>query len=67
MRNLENALNQKGIAKTVVMNLLNISRSTLDNKLAGRTEFTIDEAFKIKENLLPEYDIEYLFTSNTAA
>lgn len=61
MRNLEKALSDKGISKAVVANLLNINRNTVANKISGKTEFTIEEAFKIKEHLLPEYDLEYLF------
>lgn len=37
------------------------SEKTLNNKLAGRTEFTRKEMFLIKQNLFPDYDLEYLF------
>jgi hypothetical protein len=37
------------------------SEKTLNNKLAGRTEFTRKEMFLIKQNHFPDYDLEYLF------
>lgn len=63
MRNLEMALKNKGISDEVVCSVLGIHRNTLRNKKTGESEFTISEAFKIKENLLPEYDLEYLFNN----
>ena len=63
MRNLEKALSDKGISDEVVCSILGIHRNTLRNKKNGESEFTISEAFKIKTNLLPEYDLEYLFAS----
>lgn len=38
-----------------------LSETTIRNKLAGRTAFTIPEAFKIKLELFPERDLQYLF------
>lgn len=61
MRNLEEALNKKGITRETVAALLNIHRNTLKNKLDGESDFTVPEAFSIKRNLLPEYDLDYLF------
>lgn len=62
MCNVGKVLTEKKISKQAVANFLGIHRNTLDNKLAGETDFTIDEAFAIKSNFLPEYDLEFLFT-----
>lgn len=64
MRNLEKALDAKGISNDVVISLLGIHRNTYANKMSGKSEFTIGEAIKIKENLLPEYELDYLFEPN---
>ena len=61
MRNLEAALRQKNISNEAVAKLLNIHRNSLRNKLDGKTDFSISEAFKIKRDLLPEYDMDFLF------
>lgn len=61
MRNLEVALRQKNISNEAVAKLLNIHRNSLRNKLNGKTDFSISEAFKIKRDLLPEYDMDFLF------
>lgn len=63
MRNLEVALRQKNISNEAVAKLLNIHRNSLRNKLNGKTDFSISEAFKIKRDLLPEYDMDYLFAN----
>lgn len=61
MRNLEIALKQKNISNEAVAKLLNIHRNSLRNKLNGKTDFSISEAFKIKRDLLPEFDMDFLF------
>lgn len=58
---VKEALQLKGITIEAVANMLGLHRNTLANKLNGESSFTIEEAFKIKQQLLPEYDIDYLF------
>lgn len=58
---VKEALQLKGISNEVVANILGIHRNTLSNKLSGESSFTVEEAFKIKRLLLPEYDMDYLF------
>ena len=65
MRNLEVALRQKNISNEAVAKLLNIHRNSHRNKLDGKTDFSISEAFKIKRDLLPEYDMDFLFADQT--
>ena len=59
--NLQTALDHKGITDKAVCSLLGISQKSLYNKKTGATEFTVGEAIKIVDNLLPEYRFQYLF------
>lgn len=60
--NLSNELNRKNITRRVVAELINCTEKTVDNKIKGQTDFTISEAFEIHRNLLPEFDIDFLFS-----
>lgn len=62
--NLKKALEDKKITNKAVCQLLGISEKTLYNKIMGETEFTVQEAMMIVENLLPEYRFKYLFGEN---
>lgn len=64
MFNFEIALKSKNISDEVCYSVLGIHRNTWRKKKLGESEFSIDEAFKLKRNLLPEYDLEYLFKQN---
>lgn len=63
---IKRALSDKNISVEAVAALLGIHRNSAANKLNGATPFSIEEAFKLKSELLPEYDIEYLFTNNSS-
>jgi len=60
-QNLRDALDNKRISNRAVCELLGVSEKTLYNKISGATDFTVGEALLIKNNLLPEYTLEYLF------
>ena len=64
--NLRKALEAKNISQRAVCELLGVSEKTLYNKMTGATEFTVEEAIKIVQNLLPEYTYEYLFATQAA-
>ncbi|MBR4458311.1 MAG: XRE family transcriptional regulator [Clostridia bacterium] len=64
--NLKKELERKGISYKAVCELLHITDRTLYNKISGQTAFTVDEAITIVRNLLPEYNLEYLFGSIAA-
>ena len=61
MNNLRIALQIKKIPIKEFANFLEVSESTAQNKLNGKTEFTYSEVMKISKLLFPEYKIEYLF------
>lgn len=64
--NLRDELRRKNISQRAVANLLNCTEKTVFNKISGATEFTIGEAFLIHKNLLPEFGMEYIFSSSSA-
>lgn len=59
--NLYAELKRKGISFKAVATLLGITEKTLQNKMNGVTEFTLSEILLISENLLPEFELRYLF------
>lgn len=58
--NLSRLLNQKRMPIKSFAALLGVSEKTAQNKLQGRTEFTLDEVEKI-EAIWPEYTFHWLF------
>lgn len=61
IRNLRNALDNKGITIKSFADFLEISEKTAQNKIRSVTAFTYPEVYKTKTQMFPEYDIEYLF------
>ena len=59
-RNLMSVLRTKGIANRHLAEVLGISEKSVDNKLKGKTEFTLPE-FQKTCILLKEYDGAWLF------
>lgn len=59
--NLCNELKRKNITQKVVADLIKTTEKTANNKVLGKTDFTISEAFLIHRNLLPEFDMDYIF------
>lgn len=60
--NVKNVLTSKKISNKAIAALLGVSEKTLANKMTGQTDFTYPEACKIKRELCPEYDFEFLFS-----
>ena len=60
--NLSAELKRKNITQKVVADLIKSTEKTANNKILGKTDFTIIEAFLIHKNLLPEFDMDYIFT-----
>ncbi len=58
--NLNDSLKRKGLSMSAAANLLSIPEATFRTKLQERS-FSVEEAFRIKTNLFPEFDIFYLF------
>jgi plasmid maintenance system antidote protein VapI len=64
LANLSRELQRKNITQDAVAQMLGITRKTMTNKLKGKTEFTIGEAFYINRNILPEFTVDYLFATD---
>ena len=67
MDNLKAEMARFGVSREDIKELLGCSKRTVDNKLDGTTEFTIPEAFKIRDYFFPNQRIEYLFNTNKSA
>lgn len=59
--NVKKALESKNISMKAFAIFLGVSEKTVANKIAGVTDFTFPEARRIKRDLLPEFDYDYLF------
>lgn len=62
--NLKKALDDKGISGKAYAAVLGVTEKTLWNKINEETSFTYPEVRTTKRDVLPEYDIEYLFKSD---
>lgn len=60
-QNLAAELKRKGITYKAVASLLHCTEKTFQNKMSGVSEFTLSEVLLINENLLPEFELRYLF------
>lgn len=61
-KGIKKAMQNKGITIEAVAAVLKIHRNSASNKINGETAFTVDEAFKLKALLFPEFDADYLFS-----
>lgn len=59
--NLNAEIARRNVTKSAIANMLDISYSTMAYKLRGATDFTLNEAIKIKKFLGVEMPIEELF------
>ena len=59
-RNLASTLKTKGISNRQLAEILGISEKSVDNKISGRTDWTLPE-FRKTCLLLKEYDSDWLF------
>lgn len=63
---LEYRMKQENISRADLQSLLGVSEKTIRNKLSGKTDFTWEEARKIRNNFFPQDDFAELFEqSNT--
>lgn len=60
--NLVNELRNKKITNRVIAELIGCDEKTVFNKLNGKSDFSITEGLMIRHNVLPEFDMDYLFT-----
>lgn len=67
MKNLKAEMARAGVSKEDIMNLLGCSIKTVNNKLDEVTDFTVPEAFKIRDTYFANLRMEYLFCSQKTA
>jgi DNA-binding XRE family transcriptional regulator len=60
-RNLEAEMTRQGITRKNIATILNVRYGTVVEKLNGKYEFKLNEAFTIKKEIFPNLDFEYLF------
>ena len=60
-KNLEAEMVRENVSRKDLAILLNVRYATIIDKLKGRYSFTLDEAFKIKNEYFPHLTFEYLF------
>ena len=65
--NLERELQRKKVSAKLLAAMLGISDKTLYNKMHGGTDFTLPEALVISRDILPEFQLAYLFEKDGEA
>ena len=66
-KNLLEILNKKKITMKAYAEFLGVSEKTVQNKVYGRTEFTLSEATKTCSFIAPEYKLDFIFERVEAA
>ena len=67
MKNLSAEMVRFGVGVADLQRILNCTDKTVRNKLSGATEFSVHEAFTIRDSFFPGLRIEYLFQSDNAS
>ena len=65
-KNLIAEMAKNSISKRKVAKVLNVHENTVKNKLNGKGTFSIEEGFKIRKELFPNTDLQYLFQTEEA-
>ncbi len=65
MNNLAAEMTRFGVRYVDLQTLLCCTDKTVQNKINGKTEFSVGEAFKIRDTFFPGMRLEYLFKSET--
>lgn len=60
-KNLAQILAEKKITMKAYAGLLGVSEKTVQNKIYGRTDFTLGEAMKTCSIICPEYKLDFVF------
>lgn len=63
MKNLIAEMGRYGVSNKALADLLDCDVATVRNRISGKTQFTVDDALKIRDVFFPGMQIEYLFAS----
>lgn len=61
--NLRAEMARKGLTIRDLAEAISVSRETVSNKLSGKTQIYLGEAFQIIERFFPDKDVAYLFAA----
>ncbi len=61
LNNLRAEMVRRNISAKDIAKVLGIGDRAARDRLAGRVQFSIDEALAVRNNFFPELDIDYLF------
>jgi len=61
--NLKAEMARHNVRTKDIATVAGIAETSANNKIAGRTPFTLEEAIKIRDNLFPGMEIDYLFSN----
>ena len=64
LRNLKAEMVRTDLSVAEMSQTINKSDQTTRDKLAGKSDFSISEAFRIRDAHFPDMDLEYLFAQS---
>jgi len=64
MQNLIAEMARFGVTSADVSAAINCTEKTVQNKIAGRSQFSVREALEIRDTFFPNMKIEYLFSQS---
>lgn len=64
LANLRTEMYKRKVTIESVADYLGIHRNSVSNKLEGTTEFSIEEAFKLRDKFFNDVGMDYLFKSD---
>lgn len=65
MKNFEAEMKRYGVTLSDIQAVLGCAERTAWNKVYSKTDFTLPEAFKIRDSLFPTLRMEYLFAQDS--
>ncbi|MGV3042813.1 XRE family transcriptional regulator [Staphylococcus rostri] len=63
LSNLEKVRKQNNVTLVDMADLLGVRYQTVSDKISGLSDFKFGEALLIKNTFFPEYEIEFLFST----
>lgn len=64
LSNLQAEMARRRIRAVAVAAVIHRSTRTVSDKINGKVQFTVDEAFTVRDSLFPDLSLEYLFAPN---
>lgn len=61
LRNLEAEITRKKLSREEIASGIGISTRSLYDKLKGKSQFSVEEAFNLRRLFFPDKEMDYLF------